>query len=189
MSKVLTKANLIEALTVASVAIPRKANVAVLTALYDVLPLEQKFCPECGVHLSNGVYCVDDEQHIDGGSTGHSYREARDPAFAAGANVCMGCGTHFGEPVIYPELPAIPIATGTGLKIEKERPEQNGVKRPSIGGKCRAIWDALDAYLDEVGEQPTSKVVKELAADSGWNPNNASIEYYQWRKYNGVKKG
>lgn len=79
--------------------------------------------------------------------------------------------------------------TGTGLKIEKDRPEQNGVKRPSIGGKCRAIWDALDAYRAETGELPTSKTVKELAADEGWNPNNASIEYYQWRKFNGIAKG
>ena len=31
-----------------------------------------------------------------------------------------------------------------GLKIEKNREEQNGIKRPSVGGKCRAIWDALD---------------------------------------------
>ena len=30
----------------------------------------------------------------------------------------------------------------TGLIIEKNRPEQNGVKRPSAGGLCRAVWDA-----------------------------------------------
>lgn len=79
-----------------------------------------------------------------------------------------------------------PVADGTGLKIEKDRPEQNGVKRPSAGGKCRAIWDALDAYRTETGLLPTSKVVKELAADEDWNPSNASIEYYQWRKFNGI---
>ena len=77
---------------------------------------------------------------------------------------------------------------GTGLKIEKDRSEQNGIKRSSIGGKCRAIWDALDEYRAETGELPTSKTVKELAADSGWNPNNASIEFYQWRKYHGIGK-
>ena len=26
----------------------------------------------------------------------------------------------------------------------------------------------------------------ESAIAEGWNPNNASIEYYQWRKYNGI---
>lgn len=92
---------------------------------------------------------------------------------------------------VAPEAPVAPAATpeSTGLKIEKDRPEQHGIKRPSIGGKCRAIWDALDEYRAETGELPTSKTVKELAADSGWNPNNASIEYYQWRKYNGIAKG
>ena len=88
-----------------------------------------------------------------------------------------------------PEAPEAATPSGTGLKIEKDRPEQNGVKRPSIGGKCRAVWDALDAYRAETGELPTIKTVKELAADEGWNPNNASIEYYQWRKFNGIAKG
>lgn len=79
-------------------------------------------------------------------------------------------------------------ATGPngGLRIEKDRPTQNGVTRPSIGGACRAVWDALDAFRAEEGYVPTAKDVKALAADEGWNPNNASIEYYQWRKFNGI---
>lgn len=89
--------------------------------------------------------------------------------------------------------------TGGGLKIEKDRPEQHGIKRPSAGGKCRAVWDALDGLATHVtynGDNTTngplgvagvtSKMVKQLALDEGWNPNNASIEFYQWRKYNGV---
>lgn len=95
---------------------------------------------------------------------------------------------HVASPVVGDGV-ANSTPAGNGLKIEKDRPEQNGVKRPSIGGKCRAIWDALDAYRAETGELPTSKTVKELAADEGWNPNNASIEYYQWRKFNGIAKG
>lgn len=79
-----------------------------------------------------------------------------------------------------------PTQVAVGLVIEKNRPEQNGVKRPSAGGRCRAVWDALDDYRRETGEMPTAKVVRELAADEGWNPNNASIEFYQWRKYNGI---
>lgn len=74
----------------------------------------------------------------------------------------------------------------TGLTIEKDRPEQNGVKRPSAGGMCRAVWDACWAQQAETGEVPTAKWVKEKAAEMGWNPNNASIEYYQWRKFNGI---
>jgi len=84
------------------------------------------------------------------------------------------------------DKPAASATAGTGLKIEKDRPEQNGIKRPSAGGRCRAVWDALDAYRAETGELPTAKVVASLAADEGWNPNNASIEFYQWRKFNGI---
>lgn len=132
-------------------------------------------CPHCGIGLDNGLLHVDD----CAANTDKTYREQRDPSFEAGEYTCMGCGGHFGEPVSYP-------AQATGLKIEKDRPEQNGIKRPSIGGKCRAVWDALDAYQAETGEVPTAKVVRDLAADEGWNPNNASIEFYQWRKFHGI---
>jgi hypothetical protein len=77
----------------------------------------------------------------------------------------------------------------TGVKIEKNRPQQNGVTRPSAGGKCRAVWDALDAFAaanNTTVAGITSKQVKSLAAANGFNANNASIEFYQWRKYNGV---
>ena len=74
---------------------------------------------------------------------------------------------------------------GTGIKIEKDRPEQNGIVRPSVGGKCRAIWDACDA-LHAKGTMPMPKVIKELAQENGWNENNAVIEMYQWRKFNGI---
>lgn len=80
-----------------------------------------------------------------------------------------------------------PVQVAVGLKIEKDRPEQNGVKRPSLGGRCRAVWDALSAYQNETGMAPNAQVVRDLAADEGWNPNNASIEFYQWRKYHGIK--
>jgi hypothetical protein len=91
------------------------------------------------------------------------------------------------EPVT-PPLPVAqkPTQVAVGLVIEKDRPTQNGVTRPSAGGRCRAVWDALDAYQRETKDVPTAKVVRELAADEGWNPNNASIEFYQWRKFNGI---
>lgn len=75
--------------------------------------------------------------------------------------------------------------TEKGLKIEKDREERNGIKRPSVGGKCRAIWDYLDGLV-AVGVQPTAKHVKQQAENCAWNPNNAVIEFYQWRKFNGI---
>lgn len=71
-------------------------------------------------------------------------------------------------------------------KIEKDREERNGVKRPSAGGLCREVWDFCDAQhtADSV---PTVKSVKLEAEARGWNSNNASIEYYNWRKFMGIR--
>lgn len=74
-----------------------------------------------------------------------------------------------------------PTESKTGRKIEKDRPMQNGVKMPSAGTKCREVWDFC-ASLPEV----TAKDVKAQAETRGWNPNNASIEYYNWRKFMGI---
>lgn len=94
-------------------------------------------------------------------------------------------------PEAEPAAKPLPVSTkptqvAIGLKIEQNRPEQNGVTRPSAGGRCRAVWDALDEFRAETGNVPTAKDVRAIAADEGWNPNNASIEFYQWRKFNGI---
>lgn len=70
----------------------------------------------------------------------------------------------------------------SGYKVEKNREEQNGVARPSIGTRCRAVWDYLDA-------NPAIKIAELLlVADAcGWNRTNASCEFYGWRKFNGIK--
>ena len=84
------------------------------------------------------------------------------------------------------DAPVTAKRTSSGLKIEKEREERNGIKKPSVGGQCRAVWDALDAMV-EAGMQPTAKHVKVLAEEREWNSNNASIEFYQWRKFHGIR--
>lgn len=128
-------------------------------------------CPHCGIN------------HFDNGYSFHHAKETPHDKFE---NACLGCGGEWG-----PKIEASKTEdrhTGSGLKIEKVRPEQNGVKRPSAGGKCRAVWDALDELQAELegDEKVTAKMVKDLAADEGWNVNNASIEFYNWRKFNGV---
>lgn len=78
---------------------------------------------------------------------------------------------------------AAPVVTDDSKRtIEKDRPKQNGVTRPSLGGMCRAVWDFCDA-----NSGVTIADVKAEAAKRGWNTNNASIEYYQWRKFHGVR--
>jgi hypothetical protein len=49
------------------------------------------------------------------------------------------------------------------------------------------VWDACDAFAEANGIDPTASDVKNLALAEGWNPNNASIEFYQWRKFNGIR--
>lgn len=81
---------------------------------------------------------------------------------------------------------AAPKAAAKGIKIEKDREEQNGVKRPSVGGACRAVWDVCDKlYAD--GVMPKPAVIKPIAEEKGWNTNNTVIEMYQWRKFMGIR--
>lgn len=75
-----------------------------------------------------------------------------------------------------------PSSAGT-RKIEKDRPEQNGITRPSAGTVCREAWDAFDRIGVDVA---TAQDARNLAEANGWNKNNTSIEFYQWRRFNGV---
>lgn len=82
---------------------------------------------------------------------------------------------------IPPAAPAAPEAP----KASKVRSEvRNGVRKP-IKGKCAEIWATLTA-VQEISENNTPLTiseVKELAATHGWNLNNATIEFYGWRKF------
>lgn len=142
-------------------------------------------CPHCGInHIDNGMMTADD-------AAANSTKTLWEAGQQNAEFSCMGCGGEWGvvrEAYVAPKQ--VDRHNGNGLKIEKVREERNGVKRPSAGGKCRAVWDALDALQAELeaGEMVTSSMVKDLAADEGWNANNASIEFYQWRKFNGISK-
>ena len=75
------------------------------------------------------------------------------------------------------------VTTGKPKKAaapKVERVEQNGVKRPGPG-KCLEVWE----YLDQHGNM-TPKDLKPVAAEKGWNENNALIEMYGWRRFNGI---
>lgn len=75
---------------------------------------------------------------------------------------------------------------GHRLTIEKNREERNGIKKPSLGGKCRAVWDYCDMYFGNKGTPPMPKHMKETAEEKGWNKNNAVLEMYQWRRFIGI---
>ena len=149
-------------------------------------PMNSRVCPECGcteLYVGRNVQgMVIDEDKVIGCHHCDWEYEVPKPSMLTSL---------FGNMSGAVPVPPAPIekkaeTKSTGLTIEKDRPEQNGVKRPSAGGMCRAVWDACWAQQAETGEVPTAKWVKEKAAAMGWNPNNASIEYYQWRKFNGI---
>lgn len=86
--------------------------------------------------------------------------------------------------------PVEPQATETneGLKIEKDREERNGIKRPSRGGKCATLWSLFDEMLAESGMVPTPKPAKERSAEMGLDPTTTQVQLYRWREFMGFKK-
>lgn len=73
-----------------------------------------------------------------------------------------------------------------GYKIDKERPRQNGVTRPSANTLCGQVWAALEAIQEKNGVV-TSADLPALAETNSWNRNNVSCEFYNWRKFMGIK--
>ena len=88
------------------------------------------------------------------------------------------------------ELPNIEVApaepvTPPAPKASKARSEvRNGVRKP-IKGKCAEVWAALSAVqeVSETDSPLTIGDVRALAEANGWNINNATIEFYAWRKF------
>lgn len=77
----------------------------------------------------------------------------------------------------------VPVAA-PAKKESKSRSEiQNGVRKP-IKGKCAEVWAALDDITKQ-GFEIDIALVREVAAQKGWNINNATIEFYGWRKFHG----
>lgn len=79
-----------------------------------------------------------------------------------------------------PPKPA-PVVTAA----KPERIVQNGIRRPLPDSVCGQVWTALD-QMHAAGVVPTAKDVKSLATAKTWNPNNASIEFYQWKRFMGL---
>lgn len=93
------------------------------------------------------------------------------------------------KPVVTEEAPApapvaAPKSKSAGTKIQKDRPEQNGVKRPSAGTICAAIWDALDIKRIQLnGATPSFKDLKAMQDANGWQRNTAVTQYQRWKEF------
>ena len=58
--------------------------------------------------------------------------------------------------------------------------------RPKAGGRCAAVWDQLDAMKLSSGVVPELQSILKIGKRKKWNANNTRVEYYAWRKANGV---
>lgn len=120
-------------------------------------------CPGCGIDLDNGV--CDWNSMVDlHGSKARDYQQHEWS--------CLGCGAEWGP-------------KRAGINIQKDRQEQNGVTRPSEGGVCAAIWAECDKRAVG-GMVPPVKEMKAWALAEGVDQTTCLIQYYQWRKFNGV---
>lgn len=136
----------------------------------------EAYCPHCNVHLSNGVIADGD---TDG--SGHDKVIRLTHEFE-----CMACGKGFGKEIKRTKRTA-KSGTNEGIKIQKNREERNGVKRPSEGGKCAQLWSLFDAMYGEKGIVPTPKPAKERSAELGLDPVTTTVQLYRWREFMGFK--
>ena len=93
------------------------------------------------------------------------------------------------DAAVQQETPVAAVQQTEPTPTPKRAPREvrNGVPVPREGGLCRAVWDHCAAVQHETGNPPTAAQVRAHAQQVGWNLNNASIEYYQWRKSEGIR--
>lgn len=81
----------------------------------------------------------------------------------------------------------LPATVEQPVKPQKQEAKvQNGIKAPMRAGKCMAVWQACEALYKATGKVPTLKEVMACEAMQGANATNTQIEFYRWRKYNGL---
>jgi hypothetical protein len=81
--------------------------------------------------------------------------------------------------------------TSKGVKIEANREERNGLRRPSIGAVTREVWDFCDRAYAASGFTAkclSLQLVKNAAVLHGWNKTMACLNYYAWQKFMGISK-
>ena len=100
------------------------------------------------------------------------------------------CSALFGAMLNPASVPAAPApapkkeAEKTGKTIEQNRPEQNGLKRPSKGSTCCIIWDTCDRITTEKDSTCTSAEL--FNALQGYNECTLRTQYARWRQFNGI---
>lgn len=78
-------------------------------------------------------------------------------------------------------------SNSTGLKIEKNRTEQNGVTRPSTGTVCDNVWNLCDHMTKALGKTVGLSALVDAAKLQNINQFTARTQYARWRAFMGLK--
>ena len=66
----------------------------------------------------------------------------------------------------------------------QHREIKNDIMRPAPGGRCDAVWSELDKLHGK--KKATLEAIQAISDKKGWNSTNTRIEFYRWRKFNGL---
>ncbi len=139
-------------------------------------------CPHCDVNLGNGydsAHNMLDDTNRQRIAYGHAMRHEF---------LCLACGEEFGpeREQTKPEYkPAKKL--GSGIRIQKDRPEQYGIRMPSEGGATRKIWDWCSDFVTNYGGCPTNKEVHAWGVgEAGINKHTVSTQYARWKRFQGI---
>jgi hypothetical protein len=131
-------------------------------------------CPHCGHSTADGhERNVTEFSEMSPGSQNSTNQQF----------TCNHCAGEWGPMVDKPKRARAPSGSSNGLKIEANRETRNGVTRPSVGGKCRGVWDMLDA----IGTDATAKQARAKAQELGFDKTTCMVQFYRWRKFNGIE--
>ena len=111
-----------------------------------------------------------------------------DEPVSTGPSMLAGLVDNMLNPELVPQAPKVEQpkkqAEKTGKTVEQNRPEQNGLKRPSAGSTCAIIWDTCDRITSETEHTCTSAEL--FNALQGYNECTLRTQYARWRQFNGI---
>lgn len=111
-----------------------------------------------------------------------------DEPVSTGPSMLAGLVGNMLNPESVPQAPKVEApkkpAEKTGKSVEQNRPEQNGLKRPSAGSTCAIIWDTCDRITNETEHTCTSAEL--FNALQGYNECTLRTQYARWRQFNGI---
>ena len=111
-----------------------------------------------------------------------------DEPVSTGPSMLAGLVDNMLNPESVPQAPKVEApkkpAEKTGKSVEQNRPEQNGLKRPSKGSICAIIWDTCDRITSEQGSHCTSAEL--FNSLQGYNECTLRTQYARWRQFNGI---